>query len=242
MATEVELIQSHVDEQGICLLTFNRPQRMNAVTGQMLDELEGCVGALNANPLVKVVILTGAGKAFCAGRDRDELGGVAEQDRHDAIPQSGGHHSDMIRRLQMPTIAAVNGAAVGAGLGFVLQCDIRIASQQAFFYDGHLSAGMSPSISSWYLPRLCGVGAALQVFCQLDRVPAAQAQQLGMVSEVVEADQLISHVQSIASGFARWDSEVLRHTKALATAALEENYDRNMERVGLLRGLHARGH
>ena len=115
MATEVKLIQSHVDEQGICLLTFNRPQRMNAVTGQMLDELEGCVGALNANPLVKVVILTGAGKAFCAGRDRDELGGVAEQDRRDAIPQSGGHHSDMIRRLQMPTIAAVNGAAVGAG-------------------------------------------------------------------------------------------------------------------------------
>jgi enoyl-CoA hydratase/carnithine racemase len=147
----------------------------------------------------------------------------------------------MIRRLEMPTIAAVNGAAVGAGLGFVLQCDVRIASGDAVFRDGHLASGMSPSIASWYLPRLIGAGAALQVFCQLDRIDASAAQGLGIVSEVVAADALMARAIAIAEGFARWSPELLRHTKALATAATQDSYDSTMERVGLLRGLHARG-
>jgi enoyl-CoA hydratase len=230
-----------IDAQGIAVITLNRPQRRNAVTGAMLDQLAEAAARLNADAAIRVAVLTGAGQSFCAGRDRDELGDVSEQDRSLAIPKSGGHHSDMVRTLQMPTIAAVNGAAVGAGLGFVLQCDVRIASTEALFRDGHLAAGMSPSIASWYLPRIVGLGAALQVFCQLDRIDAATAQRIGIVSEVVAPDALLARAMEIARGFARWDPELLRHTKALAAAALEENYDRTMERVGLLRGLRARG-
>lgn len=226
---------------GVALLILNRPLRLNAVTGAMLDRLEEACESINADPGVRVAILTGAGRGFCAGRDTSELGGVSDDDARQALPRSGGHHSDMVRRLQVPTIAAVNGAAVGAGLGFVVQCDVRIASTQAVFRDGHLAAGMSPSIASWYLPRLCGPGAALQVFCQLDRIDAASAQALGIVSEVVPPEDLLPRALTIAQGFARWDGEVLRHTKALAQFAVEEGYERTMERVGLLRGLHARG-
>ncbi|MDB5858834.1 MAG: hypothetical protein JWQ76_2523, partial [Ramlibacter sp.] len=226
---------------GIAVITLARPLRLNAVTSAMLDELDEVAARLNADEAIRVAILTGAGRGFCAGRDRDELGSVTDDDSRRSLPKSGGHHSDMIRRLEMPTIAAVNGAAVGAGLGFVLQCDVRIASADAVFRDGHLASGMSPSIASWYLPRLIGAGAALQVFAQLDRIDATTAQGLGIVSEVVAADLLMPRALAIAEGFARWSPELLRHTKALTTAATQESYDATMERVGLLRGLHARG-
>jgi enoyl-CoA hydratase/carnithine racemase len=230
-----------VHPNGVAVISLNRPARLNAVTGVMLDALDAVAMRLNADPSIRVAILTGVGRGFCAGRDRDELGDVSEDDASRALPSSGGHHSDMIRRLEMPTIAAVNGAAVGAGLGFVLQCDVRIASSAALFRDGHLAAGMSPSIASWYLPRLCGLGAALQVFCQLDKIDAVSAERIGIVSEVVAADELMPRALAIAGSFARWDAEVLRHTKSVAASALEEGYDRTMSRVGLLRGLHARG-
>jgi enoyl-CoA hydratase/carnithine racemase len=228
-------------QNGIVLITLNRPQRLNAITGAMLDRFAEIASQLNADVTTRVVVLTGAGRSFCAGRDRNELQDVSEQDRNLAVPKSGGHHSDMVRALQMPTIAAVNGAAVGAGLGFVLQCDVRIASTEALFRDGHLAAGISPSVATWYLPRLIGLGPALQVFCQLDRIDASSAGRMGIVSEVVAPDALLPRALEIAEQFARWDPEVLRHTKALAAAALEQGYEHTMEKVGLLRGLRARG-
>ncbi|MDB5874276.1 MAG: hypothetical protein JWQ07_3718 [Ramlibacter sp.] len=234
-------IALEIRPSGIAVITLNRPHRLNAVTAAMLDELDKVAAQLNADVSIRVAILTGAGRGFCAGRDRDELGSVGDDDSRRSLPKSGGHHSDMIRRLEMPTIAAVNGAAVGAGLGFVLQCDVRIAASDAVFRDGHLASGMAPSIASWYLPRLIGAGAALQVFCQLDKIDAATAQGLGIVSEVVAPAGLLVRALAIADGFARWSPELLRHTKALTTAATQESYDTTMERVGLLRGLHARG-
>lgn len=232
---------TEIVEGRIAVLTLNRPERLNAATVEMFNRLEESVHELNSNNAIAAVIITGAGKAFCAGRDTDDLGDVAHADRVAAIPEPGGHQSDAIGRLQMPTIAAVNGVAVGAGVGFMLQCDIRIGSQKAAMRDGHVSAGMIPSVASWYLPRLIGVGAALQVFFDENKLDAERMLALGILSEIALPETLLDRAIAIARTFGQWPTELVRHTKLQALHAVEERYEQSMERVGLLRGLGARG-
>jgi enoyl-CoA hydratase/carnithine racemase len=229
------------DERGAARITLNRPDRLNAFDDTMLRELAECAAAINDDVNVKVVTVTGAGGNFCAGRDRAELAAVGTRDSSRPIPAAGGHESSMFRALEMPTVALLDGAVVGGGLGFALQCDLRIATDRVKLFDGHLRNGMAPSVAVWYLPRLTTLGQALR-FCAHERpVPPDELRALGLVDDLVAAGDLeAAHERAIAP-FLAADARLLRHTKALLREAQAEGYDATMTRVGLVRAIERLG-
>lgn len=224
----------------IATITLNRPRRLNAFTSEMLDALDAAVDRLNDDLTLAGVIVTGAGRGFCSGRDLAELGQIGQTERRKAVPGEGGHESSMFARIQVPTVAAVNGPAVGGGLGFVVQCDYVLAAREALFDDGHLRAGMAPSVASWYVPRRIGAWRAIDFFARTQPTPADAALELGLVDEVVELDSLMETARRRLEPFRAVDRELLRHTKLLAVRAATAPFDGQMERVGLLRSMERR--
>ncbi|GAA1875052.1 enoyl-CoA hydratase/isomerase family protein [Asanoa iriomotensis] len=229
------------DPRGAARITLDRPDRLNAFDDTMLRELADCAQALNDDPGVKVVTLTGAGGNFCAGRDRAELSEVGARDSGRPLPAAGGHESGMFRDLEMPTVALLDGAVVGGGLGFALQCDLRIATDRVKLYDGHLRNGMAPSVAAWYLPRLTTLGRALRFCAEPRPVEPGELTALGLVDDLVPvADLEAAHERAIAP-FLAADARLLRHTKALLRAAQTDSYDATMTRVGLIRAVERLG-
>lgn len=230
-------IRCEVDDRGWARIVLDRPRQLNAFDDTMLRELQDCCGRLNDDPQVGVVGVWGAEGNFCSGRDRNELSEVAARDSGRPMPSSGGHESSMFRALEMPTVALIDGVCVGGGLGFALQCDIRIATSRARFFDGHLVNGMAPSVANWYLPRLTGVGRALRFLAAPRPVGAEEVRGLGLVDAVVEPDLLEDEFLRVAAPFLTADPVLVRHTKALLRAAETGTYDETMTQVGLLRAV-----
>jgi enoyl-CoA hydratase/carnithine racemase len=234
-------IQVTRDGRGGARITLNRPERLNAFDDTMLGELAAAVEELNAEHDLRVVTVTGAGGNFCAGRDRAELVAVGARDSDRPVPAAGGHESSMFRALEMPTVALLDGAVVGGGLGFALQCDLRIATDRVRVYDGHLRHGIAPSVAAWYLPRYTTPGRALR-FCAHDRpVPADEIRGLGLVDAMVPSEQLEEEHERVVAPFRAADPRLLRHTKALLRAAPAETYESTMSRVGLVRAVERLG-
>ena len=217
------------DGQGAVRITLNRPDRLNAFNDAMLRELDECARALNDDPTVRTVTLAGAGGNFCAGRDTAELSDVGRRDSGRPIPASGGHESSMFRALEMPTIALLDGAVVGGGLGFALQCDLRIATDRVKLYDGHLRNGMAPSVAAWYLPRLTGIGAALR-FCAHDRpVPVEELTALGLVDAHRPAGPAGSRARPARRAFPRRRSAPSAAHQGAAAGSAERGIRRHDE-------------
>lgn len=224
-----------VDDRGCGHVVLNRPRRLNAFNNRMLQELAACVAQLNANPAVKVVAVSGAEGNFSSGRDLAELAEVADRDSARPLPAAGGHESSMLRDLEMPVVALIDGVVVGGGLGFALQCDIRVATSRARLLDGHLSNGMVPSVAAWYLPRLMTIGQALRFVAASVPIGAAEARALGLVDAVVEPGELDQEFDRVAAPFLAADARLVRHAKSLLRTAEAESYDRAMSHSGLLR-------
>lgn len=226
-------------DDGIATIRLQRPARLNAFTWDMLDALDRAVAEVNARRDVAGVIVTGAGRGFCAGRDVEELAGIREAEAGKAIPSAGGSESSMFARVEAPIVAAVNGIAVGGGVGFAVQCDWIVASSTALFRDGHLAAGMAPSVASWYVPRRIGATAALTFFTTHE-VTAHQARDLSLVDEVVDPEQLLPAARKWLAPFRELDPELVRHTKLLCRSAGTQSFDSQMQLVGLLRSMERR--
>jgi enoyl-CoA hydratase/carnithine racemase len=192
----------------IATITLNRPDKLNAYTATMGAELEDAFHAADADDDVRVVIVTGAGRGFCAGADIS--GGASAFDTRGgntamfqgAKPRSGtgGGFVGAIYNCRKPSIAAINGAAVGVGITLALPMDIRIASSEAKFGFVFARRGLVPEAgSAWFLPRLVGLDQALR-WCLSGRVfGAVEAQEGGLVSEVLAPDQLLPRARAIAA-------------------------------------------
>ena len=195
-------------EDGIATITLNRPDRLNAFTGRMMAELIAAFDLTDADDAVRAVIVTGAGRGFCAGAD---LGGGAatfnyEQRGRQEDVTVGGVHRDGGGRLTLriyqslkPVIAAVNGAAVGIGVTMQLAMDIRLASTDARFGFVFARRGITPeAASSWFLPRLVGMQTALE-WCYTGRVfPAQEAHERGLVRSLHAPDELLPAARALA--------------------------------------------
>jgi len=227
-------------EDGVATITLNRPDRRNAFDTAMLVALDALVGEVNARRDLFGAIVTGAGKGFCAGRDLAEMPAIKARERAKALPDAGGHESTMFARIEVPTVAAVNGAAVGGGLGFVVQCDFIVASSEAVVADGHLASGMAPSVAAHYIPRRIGSAAALRFFVRRGPTTAAEALAMGLVDEVVPPDDLLPSARRTLEPFRGLPDELLRHTTSLCRRAGENSFERQMELVGLLRSIERR--
>lgn len=201
--------------EGILTLTLNRPERLNAFNARMLGELLTAFDEADRNDDVRVVLVTGAGRAFCAGADLGRGGTTFDRSDTESIGShrdGGGVLALRIFECRKPVIAAINGAAVGVGITMCLPMDVRLASERAKFGFVFVRRGIVPeAASSWFLPRIVGIGRALDWVVTGRVFPAAEALEGGLVSRVVPADGLLPAARSLAR-------EVAENTSAVSVA------------------------
>ena len=180
---------------GVAVLTLDRPDRYNAMTATMFDELESTARLLDREEGLRVLLLTGAGKAFCAGydlADAEELPGLGALGMLD-LQERAARALASVRGIRVPVIAAVNGPAAGGGLALALAADIRLASPAARFSAAFVKIGLSAGDlgTSWLLPRLIGPAAAAEFAYTAGTMDAAEAERTGLVNRVVPQDELL---------------------------------------------------
>jgi enoyl-CoA hydratase/carnithine racemase len=192
-------------DDGILTITLNRPKKLNAFTGVMLNEIIDAMDRADADDEVRAIIFTGAGRGFCAGADLSRGAGtfnMAERDGEGPVDEwrdGGGRVSLRLFESKKPLIAAVNGPAVGVGVTMQLPMDIRIASSDARFGLVFTRRGVvMEACSSWFLPRIVGISQALEWVMSGRVFPADEALQGGLVSQVVAPDDLLPTARSIA--------------------------------------------
>lgn len=205
----------HIDlRERVLTLTLDRPDQLNAFTGKMLEELLHVIDRVDRDDEIRVVIVTGAGRAFCAGADLSE-GGASfrrEGEREDEHRDGGGLLTLRLFESTKPWIAAINGAAVGVGVTMTLPMDIRIASDAARFGFVFARRGLVPeAASSWFLPRVVGISQAMEWVATGRVFPAGEAHAGGLVSKVVPAAELLASARALAT-------EIADHTSAVSVA------------------------
>jgi len=212
-------------KDGVAVLTLNRPDRLNAMSPSMLDALLEALPRLAADPEVGVVVLTGAGRAFCAGGDVKamaegrEFGGTTLEDKAQAL-RSRMEVSRWLHEMPKPTIAMVRGAAAGAGLSLALACDLRVAGDTARFATAFARVGYAGDFGgSWFLTQLVGTGKARELYFTTDIVDAREARELGMVNRVVPDARLEEETLALAARLARGPRIAYRYMKRNFNAA-----------------------
>lgn len=197
---------------GIATLTFNRPDSLNACTTTMYEGITQVAEEVRTNDEAKVLIITGAGRGFCAGTDtKDRLetrarGESLAKSRKDMV-QPVGYFGSALYSIGKPTIAAVNGVSVGGGLSFALLCDIRIASEKARFGAVWVRMGLVPDVGATYLlPRTVGLDKALELCFTGDIIDAREAERIGLVTKVVPHDDLMQTANDLAAKIAKGPS------------------------------------
>ncbi|MEM7219503.1 MAG: enoyl-CoA hydratase-related protein [Pseudomonadota bacterium] len=199
-------------EQRVAVVTLNKPEKKNALGDVLTPALRRTVAALEDDDRVGCVMITGAGDAFCSGGDVSEMGGgstdaapVSKSERIEALLQKEATLTLRIHELNKVTIAALPGAAAGAGLSIALSCDLRVAADTAFVTTAFANVGLSGDYgSSWFLPRLVGLARAKELFYTADRVYADEALRLGIVNRVFPKasfrEDALAFVAAIANG------------------------------------------
>jgi len=214
-----------VIKDGVAVLTLNRPDRLNAMSGPMLDAMLEALPRLAEDPEVGVVVLTGAGRGFCAGGDVKamaegrEFGGTTLEEKAQAL-RSRMEVSRWLHEMPKVTIAMVRGAAAGAGLSLALACDLRVAGDSARFATAFARVGYSGDFGgSWYLTQLIGSAKARELYYTADIVDAQQALALGIVNRVVPDARLEEETMALAARLSRGPRVALRYMKRNFNAA-----------------------
>src|SRR5437660_10350574 len=210
-------------------LTLNRPEQLNAMTAELCQALHDELSALARERSCRAVILTGAGRGFCAGLDLHGYGAAPENDGSDEPRDRLANQEHMsrlilaLRALPQPIIAAVNGPAAGFGLALSLGCDIRYASRDAVFRAAFINIGVSNCDmgTSWLLPRLIGASRSHELMLTGRRVDAEEALRIGLVSDVVDGEELLDRALEAATQIASLAPWGVRLTKRGMWAALE---------------------
>ncbi len=234
-------------EGGLSTLTLNRPDKRNAISSQMADELLAALDEVERSH-VRVLILTGAGNAFCAGMDLEALKALAEESAHtlleskgpqDALAHSSEAHiadsrrtANMFRRIYTfpkPVIAAVNGPAIAGGCGIATLCDYTLAVPDAKFGYTEVRIGFIPALVSVFLIRQIGEKRARDLLLSGRLVDAEEARQIGLVTEVVPPERLMERARELASTLLEVSPTSLTFTKRLLRESSERELDRELE-------------
>ncbi|MEK7833889.1 MAG: enoyl-CoA hydratase [Acidobacteriota bacterium] len=221
-------------ENKVATLTFNRPDKLNALSRELLTQSIDALKQWSRDPEVGAIVVTGSGRAFCAGGD---VGNMAK----DTAPPSLEEQIDGLREAQelswllynmpKPTIAAVNGHAMGAGLGVCLACDLRIASESAKFGTAYAKVGFGGDFgTTWLLAQSVGAAKAKELFFLSEIIDATEAHRLGLVNRVVAADQLAAQVTEIAARIAHGPSVSYRYMKANVNQAMSSDFRTLLDR------------
>ncbi|MDP1692720.1 MAG: enoyl-CoA hydratase-related protein [Burkholderiaceae bacterium] len=223
-------VRLDVDADGIGTLTLNRPEQLNAFDLNMIEAWRAALESAEADERVKVVVVTGAGRAFCAGGDFEEMAKFSEMDslgRKNFLYRNVHRIPLALERMDKPIIAAINGAARGAGLDMALMCDLRVMAQSATLAETYINIGLiAGDAGSWFLPRLIGTARALELFWTGRVVGADEAERIGMVNRSVPDAELLKVTYELARTIAAKPQQAVRffrravyqsQTMALAT-------------------------
>lgn len=226
-APQLETMQLEIDGE-IGTLTLNRPDALNAMNPEMIEELPLIAGWLADSAPLRALIVTGAGRAFCAGGDVNWFKHGLEDPAID-LPANVRRAADVLhqgiidfRRIPFPIVAAINGPAAGAGLSLALMCDTRIASEEAFFAVAYGRIGASPDGGmTYFLPRLLGPARAVELMLNDPNLTAEAAMEAGLVAKVVPANELMDAARAKAAKFATMAPYYVRMTKRLVSQSLD---------------------
>src|SRR6202521_309981 len=202
---------------GIATLVMNRPERLNALNNELASALNEALGRIAEDDTVRVVVITGAGRAFCAGGDLGMIGkgrptGATQE--LEPLLRAGMQAVLKMRTMRQPVIAAVNGAAAGAGMNIALAADIRIAVEEATFGQNFAKVGLFPDFGgTFFLPQLVGPAKAAELFYTGDMIDAKTALSLGIVNHIFPAAQLEAEVKALAQKIARGPLMAIRAVK-----------------------------
>src|SRR6266702_1081569 len=218
MATEVEqhvMVHTH---DGVGLIRLNRPEKMNAIGALTRQQLGEAIKQAERDDAVRVVVLTGGGGM----RTPEDVGNVL---RNEYMPML-----TRLRTMPKPTIAAMNGPAVGIGASYALACDIRIATPEAYLMEAFINIGLAPDGGvSWLLPRLAGTAVAYEMFFTGKALPAEDAHRLGVINRLVPADRFEEEVRDFAGQLAKQPRQALAAAKRAVNHALESSYEDALE-------------
>jgi 2-(1,2-epoxy-1,2-dihydrophenyl)acetyl-CoA isomerase len=232
--TEVEqhvVVRIH---DGVGLIQLNRPERMNAIGALTRKQLGDAIKQVERDDAVRVVVLTGSGRAFCSGADVTEMaqeGGMrTPEDVGNVLRNEYMPMLTRLRTMPKPVIAAMNGPAVGIGASYALACDIRIATPEAYILEAFVNIGLAPDGGvSWLLPRLAGTGIAYEMFFTGKPLQAADAYRLGVINRLVPADRLEAEVRELAAQLVAQPRGAMAGAKRALTHALESSYEEALE-------------
>jgi len=216
MQEEASILFS-TDKQGVGTLTLNRPAKLNAFTVPMIDLWYETLVKAAEDPAVKVVVVTGAGRAFCAGgavEDMLKFPGQDAMERKDYLWKHVHRIALHMERMDKPVIAAMNGLARGAGLDMALMCDMRVAAASATMAEAYINMGLiAGDGGGWFLPRLVGTARALELLWRGNVVTAAEAERIGMVNHVFPDETFMDQAMAIAREIAAQPHQAIRFFK-----------------------------
>lgn len=209
----------------VATVTVSRPKSMNALNSRFFSEMDDLIASVAQRTDIRVMIITGEGKAFVAGADIAEMVGM-DSAQGTKFSKAGKHTFHSLENIKIPVIAAVNGFALGGGCELAMSCDIRIASSNAKFGQPEVNLGLTPGYAGTQrLPRLVGLGNALYMLLTGDLISAEEALRIGLVQKVVDAEQLMPEVLNIARKIASKGPKAVSRVKQVARRGLLSDFD-----------------
>jgi enoyl-CoA hydratase len=219
-----EILKTQIEE-GIAMVTISRPKAMNALNTAFFDEMNSLLDELNSNENVKVMVLTGEGKAFVAGADIAEMVGK-DQSEGQAFSKYGQETFQRIESMPFPVIAAINGFALGGGCELAMSCDFRIASTKAKFGQPEVNLGLIPGYAGTQrMARLIGKADAMYLLMTADMIGADEALRLKLVQKVFEPENLMDEVMKIAKNIASKGPQAVRKVKEVTRKGLYGSFE-----------------
>ncbi len=224
----------YTQEGGIATITLNRPSVFNSFNQEMIKSLQHHLDVAAQDVSVRAVVLTGTGKAFCAGQDLGEVLEEKEIDFNKIVQENYNPLVLKIRNMDKPVVAAVNGVAAGAGANLALACDIVIAKESTNFIQAFSKIGLIPDCGgTYFLPRLIGLQKATALMMLADKVSAAQAKEIGMIYEFFADDIFDAEVAKIADKLANLPTKGLAYTKKLLNQTFNNSIEEQLIQEGL---------
>ena len=216
-------------KDGIATITLNRPDRYNAFNNALSFEFIDVLKQTRKDPNVRVIVLTGSGKAFCSGQDLKDVQGVTRS-LGESVKKRYNPMIKLILGIEKPFVCRMNGVAAGAGASLALACDYVIASEKAKMVWAFVNIGLvTDSGSSWLLPRLIGRQKAFELACLGEKITAQEAQQMGLINQVVPAEELDEAVNKIAEKLAKSATKAIGLMKRMINRSFESSLDEALE-------------
>lgn len=229
------------EDAGVAEITLHRPEVLNSFNALMGRELQDAL-VRAADPSIRAVMLTGAGRAFCAGQDLAETqSGSGPVDFSEIVRQTYSPIVSAIRQLQKPVVCAVNGVAAGAGANLAFCCDFVVAAETASFIQAFAKIGLVPDTGgTFFLPRLVGLARSTELMMLADKLPAPKAQEIGLIHKTVPADQVLDVSRTLARQLASQPTRAFGMIKQLLNASLTSDLATQLALEAELQGLAGR--